>query len=435
MPRPVDMLIAGAGPAGAALALLLTRAGYRVTVVSRCREYRGIEGISRRSLQALRSLGLARAAACGLGPVARRVTWGGESRAPNQEWLLPRPGFDQALLDDLEATGIEVVRTRAGRWEEENGNSVTLTLPEWPSAPLRARWGIEARGRAAGQRRYRDSPAWARPALILRGHASGPPASQACTLDGGGWAWWARAAGAEYLQLALPRAEFDVARRYPSDWLARQSTLADIWQSARIEQAYLRPTQIGRTGVREGRVWRLGDAAMAVDPLSGQGIFNALSSAHGLVPFITGVLEGEPIAPLERFHQRRQDTMYWRFARAGRDFYRLAAAHDGAPYWLSRCHWPDHAPLHVGEPWASVQVRQGHAIVAGRLEPRSLVITPAQPLGIYAVAGQPLAPLVAAMQACDLIRSRDLLRQAGTAAEAIRHWWQAQQDWPVLPPA
>lgn len=431
-----EVLIAGAGPAGAALAKLLHRAGRRVTVVGRIRDYRAIEGISRRSLQALHGLGLTRAAACAVGPLPRRVTWGGEPRAPNAEWLLPRPGFDAALLDDLRETGIPVIEARITALESV-GDRATLRLADGRN--LTAPWGVDARGRATARRRFRDSAPWSTPAWILRGNAVGPgPGSAALSLPDGGWAWWSRLEGQQYLQLALPETTLHRARRNPDAWLATQPELANLWGHVKIRQHYQRPSLLGRTRVREGRLWRLGDAAMAIDPLSGQGIFNALSSAHGLAPVLHSLLEGACLAPLERFHQRRQDAQYWRFARAGRDFYRQAAHQasmidNPTPYWEERSHWPDHQPLHRLEPWESVRVARGLAIVGTRLAERELVMTPDQPLGIQMVAGFPLAPLVEAMQAPDHRRAATLLAEAGPAAPAVIRWWADHPDWPALP--
>ncbi|MGQ7248248.1 flavin-dependent monooxygenase QhpG [Halomonas sp. V046] len=424
-----DIVIAGAGPAGAALALLLTRAGLGVTVVTRLREYAAIEGISRRSGDALSRLGFHQALACAEGPVARRVHWGDDERSPNQEWLLPRPDFDRGLINDLMAAGVQVIEARVSQWRQQQG-AIHLALHDgrW----LTARWGVEARGRQAARQHRRDTSPWHTPALILRGSDAGPPASLASSLAGGGWGWWARANGHAYLQLALPDARLAETRKAPIAWLESHPALAECWGDTPLEHQYLRPSVSARTQVRTGRLWRLGDAAMAVDPLSGQGIFNALSSAHGLAPVLTSLLQGDSLAGLTRFHQRRQDLMYWRFARAGRDFYRLAGQADPCDYWLTRSHWPDHAPMHGADHWATVRLLEGHAIVDGRLQRRRLVVTPDQPLGIYAVSGIPLAPLVAAMQTGRFADAKAYLANHAAAAGLIG-WWQQQSDWPPLP--
>nr|WP_298250164.1 FAD-dependent monooxygenase [uncultured Halomonas sp.] len=431
-----QVIIAGGGPAGAALAVLLHRTGLRVILVGRIREYRAIEGISRRSLQALHGLGLTRTAACAVGPLPRQVTWGGEARAPNAEWLLPRPAFDAALLQDLREAGIRVIEARITALESGE-DRVRLYLAD--GRMLTAPWGVEARGRATSRRQFLDRAPWSTPAWILRGKtAVNTPDSAALSLSDGGWAWWSRLEGQQYLQLALPEATLHHARRAPDAWLAAHPDLSPLWGRTKIHHNYQRPSTIGRTRVREKRLWRLGDAAMAIDPLSGQGIFNALSSAYGLAPVLNSLIQGACLAPLERFHQRRQDAQYWRFARAGRDFYRQAASRDSmtavpSPYWVRRCHWPDLQPLHLPEPWTRVRIGRGLAISGSHLAERALVFTPDQPLGIQAVAGIPLAPLVEAMQSKDHRRAATLLADAGPSAPALIRWWADHPDWPALP--
>lgn len=90
--------------------------------------------------------------------------------------------------------------------------------------------------------------------------------------------------------------------------------------------------------------------------------------------------------------------------------------------------------MHGIEAWARVRVGQAPAIIGSRLRQRDLVITPDQPLGIYAVSGIELAPLVAAMKAgrLDLVRQR-LAELPPAQAAGLRQWWARQPDWPALP--
>ena len=62
------ILILGAGPAGAAVALGLRRLGYPVTLVSDWRRFPALEGASQRVLEALRGAGLEQALAQALQP-------------------------------------------------------------------------------------------------------------------------------------------------------------------------------------------------------------------------------------------------------------------------------------------------------------------------------------------------------------------------------
>ena len=63
------VLILGAGPAGAAVALGLQRLGYTVQVVSDWRRFAAVEGVSQRVLDGLRQAGLLRALAAPGGSV------------------------------------------------------------------------------------------------------------------------------------------------------------------------------------------------------------------------------------------------------------------------------------------------------------------------------------------------------------------------------
>ena len=91
------ILILGAGPAGAAVALGLRRLGYAVTLVSEWRRFAALEGVSQRVLEALRGAGLNHALANATLPSQRQVSWNGQQHAQNIEFLLDRPTFDRGL--------------------------------------------------------------------------------------------------------------------------------------------------------------------------------------------------------------------------------------------------------------------------------------------------------------------------------------------------
>jgi flavin-dependent dehydrogenase len=144
------VLVAGAGPAGAAAALGLARMGYSVCVVGTARPFEACEGISRRVIEGLRHQGFRQALEMIPAPVMREVDWNGERRAQNTEHLLWRPGFDAALRDDLKDAGVLF-----------RSEQVAAVLPDHArpglrladGAVLHARIIVEARGRAAPQGR------------------------------------------------------------------------------------------------------------------------------------------------------------------------------------------------------------------------------------------------------------------------------------------
>ena len=82
------IVVLGAGPAGAAVALGLRRLGYAVALISEWRRFAALEGVSVRVLEALRSAGFNQALADAALPSQRQVSWNGQQHAQNIEFLL-----------------------------------------------------------------------------------------------------------------------------------------------------------------------------------------------------------------------------------------------------------------------------------------------------------------------------------------------------------
>ena len=140
------IVVLGAGPAGAAVAMGLRRLGYPVTLISEWRRFAALEGISQRVLEALRAAGLQRAVADAVLPSQRQVVWNGQHHAQNIEWLLDRPCFDRGLREDLRLAGVDVIEARVlAVASSTTGHRISLEGRE----PLQADFLVEARGRQA----------------------------------------------------------------------------------------------------------------------------------------------------------------------------------------------------------------------------------------------------------------------------------------------
>ena len=396
------ILVLGAGPAGAATAIGLRRLGYPVTVVSDWRRFAAVEGVSQRVLEGLRHAGLGGALREAAMPATRQVRWNGEQLQMNQEFLLDRQRFERALRDDLARAGVMLVEGRIREVLQAEGHQVRLD----DGRVLQAEFLVEARGRQAplaadrlrGPETVSLLNAWqARP---------GAPASAVESLDDG-WAWMARLAdGRCYWQItldaqgvpgkaALP--EYCARRRGESMLVAElfgAPALAPAQVHARSSTAILAGDCVGGDWVR------VGDAAMAVDPLSGNGIFQSLSSALQAPAVINTLLRRPERAALARqFHQQRVEQLFMRFARIGRDFYGQEQARAGRPFWARRRGWPDAQPLHLAADWQAVRVECRPVLRDGLVDEAEVVVTADQPLGVWHLQGVELAPVVRALQA------------------------------------
>lgn len=399
-----SILVLGAGPAGAATALGLRRMGYPVTVVSDWRRFAAVEGVSQRVLEGLRHAGLGAALAEATTPATRQVHWNGERLQPNQECLLDRQRFDQALRDDLRRAGVELVEGRVR--EVERGQGYRIHLDD--GRTLHGEFLVEARGRQAPLSEGRLRGPETVSLLNLWQAAPGTPVSAVESLDDG-WAWMARLAdGSCYWQVTLDATtaqlpgktalpEYCAERRRGSALVAQlfgERAFAPAQVHARSSTAIL-------AGNCAGPDWlRVGDAAMAVDPLSGNGIFQSLSSALQAPVVINTLLQRPGQADLaQRFHQTRVEQLFLRFARIGRDFYVQETQRVAQPFWARRRGWPDAQPLHAAADWQAVRVERRPVLREGWVEEAEVVVTADQPLGVWHLQGVELAPVVRGLQA------------------------------------
>lgn len=394
------IVILGAGPAGAAVALGLRRLGYPVTLVSEWRRFAALEGVSRRVLDALRGAGLHHALTDAAQPSQRQVSWNGQQHAQNIEFLLDRPSFDRGLREDLRLAGVELIEGRVLTVQSQaSGHRIELQGRE----ALVAEFLVEARGRQApALGKGRRGPE----TVSLLNRWQGAPGTTASAVESleDGWAWMARRADGQcYWQLTVDVASaklpgkallLDYCRQRRQDSpLAREffetEPQTGLNLHARSSTAILYPQVCGDHWIR------VGDAAMAVDPLSGNGIFQSLSSALQ-APTVINTLLRKPERGLlaQRFHQQRLEQLFLRFARIGRDFYADEQRWPDRPFWQARRQWPDAEVAHAEADFSALKIEPAPVLRDGFVDEAEVVITADQPLGIWHVQGAELAPLV-----------------------------------------
>ncbi|MCP8634483.1 FAD-dependent monooxygenase [Pseudomonas mosselii] len=428
-----SILILGAGPAGAATALGLRRMGYAVTVVSDWRRFAAVEGVSQRVLEGLRHAGLGAALAEATTPATRQVHWNGERLQPNQECLLDRQRFDQALRDDLRRAGVELVEGRVR--EVARGQGYRLHLDD--GRTLHGNFLVEARGRQAPLSEGRLRGPETVSLLNLWQAAPGTPASAVESLDDG-WAWMARLAdGRCYWQVTLDATAAQLPGKAAlPEYCAERRRGSALVEQLFGEQAFA-PAQVHArsstailAGACAGDDWlRVGDAAMAVDPLSGNGIFQSLSSALQAPVVINTLLQRpEHAAQALRFHQERIEQLFLRFARIGRDFHDQEQSRATAAFWAARREWPDTQPIHAQAAWSAVTVELRPVLRNGFVEEAEVVVTADQPLGVWHLQGVELAPVVRGVQAGLSLQA--LLRDRPAQQQMMVRRWLLEQGCP-----
>lgn len=375
----MDVMILGAGPAGVTLALKLKHLGLRVAVADAPRpQPPRLEGWSARVIEGLGRAGAAHVLEA-LGPqVPRQAIWNGEMSARNTETLVDRARIAHALKAELQAARIPLL---------------TEPAPALLVADARGRRSPRSAGTVRGPK-----------TVALSGWFEGAPKNAATLVESTplGWVWAARdGRGQAFVQASVD------AEAAPLKGAAHlRATLVQILEQATAVRKFLAGgapcsaiSARNAGAVLAGHLVdqkhiRLGDAAFALDPLSGHGVFEAVGGALAAAAVIHTLLAKPQNTGLARtFYRDRARESFWHHAQMGRAFYAQEERWASAPFWQVRRAWPDDALLPAARARAAVVRRP--VVVGDFIEERDIIITPAQPRGVFVVAGIPVAELLA----------------------------------------
>jgi 2-polyprenyl-6-methoxyphenol hydroxylase-like FAD-dependent oxidoreductase len=393
--QPVDIIVQGAGPAGTIAAIKLQQLGFAVAVVTQPSRYPAvIEGISQRSYQALENIGLQQLCAAVSPAVPRYVDWGERSGQANGERLIHREVFNAALLAELRQRNIalQIAAKVTRQWSPASQQWRVAAGAHSFTAPLL----IEACGRQA---RVAAEPCRAAATVSLHQHWQRPAAAErppytAVAAVAQGWLWYVHAGdGQIYTQLCCGG---DSAQTLSHSAAAIAELAADLDpQLFALDDASARGELLSRgatprlnRAAASRHLIAVGDAALAADPLSGNGIYQSISSAL-IAPAVANTLLTAPDrAELAiDFYQQRINHLYQRFGRLGREFYADEQRFRQQPFWQQRLSWPDAQPSHAQPD--QILGSALRAVVEDDLISRGeVVITANHPLGIWRIGGE-----------------------------------------------
>ncbi|MGS2614261.1 geranylgeranyl reductase family protein [Micromonospora sp. LZ34] len=322
-----DVVVVGAGPAGAAAALAARRSGARVLLLDRAdfpRDKACGDGIAAHALDVLADLGV-RDAVAGYPPLPalRLVGPGGGAVArtlPRPAYTVPRTVFDARLVAAAVAAGVRL-RRHAVRRVEVRADRVVL------DGELAARAVVGADGAGSVVRRALGHPV--NPdrhlALAIRGYAPalpGPP-EQLIVTSAPRWPAYAWS-----FPIGDGRANVgygEVLRGEPltrAHLLDRLGALLPGTDPGAVTglRAHHLPLSTHRPSPGRGRVVLAGDALSLINPFTGEGIFYAL---------LSGALAGAAAAGAPEQAARR-------YAAALRGRLGTHLRHSSVAAWLAR---------------------------------------------------------------------------------------------------
>ncbi|KZL19902.1 ubiquinone biosynthesis hydroxylase family protein [Pseudovibrio axinellae] len=394
-----DLVIAGAGPAGAIAATLLHRGGFQVALVSphiphaapSLKEHARIEGMSERVFKILSELDLPTE---GVFPARQRsIYWGGLESRVNREHLVDRTVFDQALQEKARSTGVSLV---SGLVRTITKDQNELLLDD--GSILKAGLVVEARGRRAPSR---TNSLRSHPTLAICGFTapSMKETAQAASISAlpSGWLWQASEPGlGTWSQLVVDATSLPPGQEgLESVWretLAAASSAAPTGPPEFPKDPVVRSCELRLTTPElDPQLLTIGDAAIAIDPLSGHGLFWAISSALMCPVLARAVLDRET-GLAKTFYRNRVQETFWRQARVGRDFYQLAHEEMKSVFWSNRASWPDTKPSHANI--EKPAIKQQVIVRDGKLKKADTLLSALDPNGVAFIEGHELIPIL-----------------------------------------
>lgn len=395
MSHEVDAAVLGAGPAGVAAAIGLRKLGYSVMLCGVSRST-SIEGLSQRAHALLISLGLDAAVRSARGPGRRSGSWAGVPVGSHGEYVVDRAEFDAALARDAASHAvlrkpewITRVECDGGRWRVRTRGGTVL-----------CRAVVDVRGRRIG-RALHKGPSLVAVSQPLRGIAAGCPQTVIFPVESG-WCWLASVGnGAGSFQWVTSSPGLSSSRAGLASLV--QARLGEILGRARgfagavpvgTPQARASTARMTPAGSQPGYV-RAGDAAVACDPLSGHGLYEALRSASIAVAAIHTYRARRTWDTVARFVQEASQELWSTSVGAAAAFYQQQSVCTAAPFWTQTAQ--AYGSLCSTQP----QPRPGSSRVESRpvlngalIETRDVVVTAERPRGVWQVDAVDLAGLI-----------------------------------------
>ena len=249
-----------------------------------------------------------------------------------------------------------------------------------------------------------------------------------------GWAWLACPGGGKsWLQITLAAA--DPMAAAPAERLSRCLALcADrLPPGSRLAAApmVIRESAPVLSALPDDlSVLPVGDAAAAMDPLSGHGMFWAVSGALAAAA-IRRTLAARPDGGgkdlARRFLEQRMGALFLRQARIGRDFIRAETGRSALPFWRARGSFPDDEPAHP--PAGPITTRRQVIVDRGQLSECEVLVSPRSPAGVAWFGGLPAAELWRAHAGGK--GPADLLRGFGPGAAGFAAWLETEMAAPA----
>jgi flavin-dependent dehydrogenase len=389
----VDVAVLGTGPAGIVAARDLRKLGRSVMLLGESRST-AVEGLSGRTHGLLNTLGLDAAARSVRSVGRRHGTWAGAKVALGKEYIVDRAEFDRALLIDAAACETLVRPDLVTQVDRAGVRWRVFTR----TGAIECRAVVDARGRRNGRAVQRGKSLIAL-SQALEGIDAGPPETAIYPTDNG-WCWFATdGRGSGSLQLVtlspgLGSFRSELTHRVLACLPGLIAMVPECKSAVPVGPTRARAATARRlSAADEPGYVRAGDAAVACDPLSGHGLYEAMRSAAIAAAAVHTYLERDSWEVAARFADEAAQDRWNTAITAASGFYLQQAICTPTRFWTQ-----------LAQSYSSLRAEDSDAVAPGvelrpvlngsLIEMRRVVVTPQRPRGVWQVDTVDLARLI-----------------------------------------
>lgn len=380
-----NIIVLGGGIAGCTTAIGLHKLGFNVTLLYKPRPFVAYEGFSEKTKSGLRFSGCENAAKLLSVHSLRNANWGENNSKVNHEFVVSRKALDEALIMDTKAHGVTCVQASVvGNINIQNKPTIKYKKDD-VLLEYEADFIVDARGRFTPYKNeYSYGP---KSYSILQELIIDRTLQSKTSIDSieNGWIWQANIGeGKAYIQLSCDEEiagkinNFEDMLPYIQNHNINLWTLKQYTPKGSIvkRDSY---SKIHHTIVTDKYIL-VGDAASSIDPLSGNGAFQALSMSS-VAPYVVNTILKQPKnrQTAIRFYQQRVKAIFEKFSKVGKEFYLLEKRYPTS-YWKTRQSWPKETSLdNVMLP----AIEQRAVLKVPFICPQEILITKDNPMGVW----------------------------------------------------
>lgn len=340
--------ILGAGIAGVTTAIGLKKLGFNVKIFYKPRPFISYEGFSEKTKDGLISSSCLKASQLITEQSIRNSNWANNSKNVNYEYVVCRANLDEALLEDAKDNGIELIEARViGSINYSEEKPKIIYKIDEDKLQISADFVVDARGRFTPFKdEYINGP---KSFSLLQELEMDCFLQNRTSIDStiDGWIWQAYVGNKKgYIQftcdeeLAVKINDFDELLEI----LKEQK--ADFWslQNAKPVGKIVKRDSYSKIHkeIINTKMILIGDSASSVDPLSGNGAFQAMSMSS-IAPYVINTIinknEIEQKVAIN-FYKSRVQFIFDKFSKVGKEFYLLEKRYT-SDFWQKRQSWPN----------------------------------------------------------------------------------------------